>query len=219
MQTSLFSSGKYWLAMVDQTPRLFSPLPILLISTNTTFGTLCWSYSFTYRLAHLWRHILMKLTWRKSRFLVILLLMCCVTKWRFIVLMNAPFGIIAGASLHRLVIVNVTTQALLVLQVRGGRTINKWWSRTQSIASSPKDLYQHHCHQNGCAAWHHCRNDRSSSVDFCMVCIRRSSGVPPFSGPQDLQVVADFGQSNFGQSIFGQPIWPANFGQSIFGQN
>ena len=33
--------------LTGQTPRLFSPLRILLTSTNTTCGTLCWSYSFT----------------------------------------------------------------------------------------------------------------------------------------------------------------------------
>ena len=29
---------------------------------GTTFGTLCWSYSFTCRLAHSWKHVLLKLT-------------------------------------------------------------------------------------------------------------------------------------------------------------
>ena len=51
--------GWQWMG---QTPRLFSPLRILLTSTNTTLGTLCWSCYFTCRVAHSWRHILMKLT-------------------------------------------------------------------------------------------------------------------------------------------------------------
>ena len=60
-------------------------------------------------------------------------------------MMNAPFGTIAlGAGFRRLLIVDVSTQALLVPQVRGGTAINKWWSLMQSAA--------------GCPDRDHCRN-------------------------------------------------------------
>ena len=72
----------------------------------------------------------MKQTWGDVRCLVILPWMYQVTKRTFIFLMNAPLGTIAlGASLRRLSIVTVTTHALLVTRVRGGTTINQWWSR------------------------------------------------------------------------------------------
>ena len=53
-------------------------------------------------------------------------------------MMNAPLGTIAfGASFRGLLIVDVSTQALLVPQVHGGTTINKWWSLMQSAAGCP----------------------------------------------------------------------------------
>ena len=76
-------------------------------------------------LAHSWKHILKKQTWRESRFLVILLLMCHVTKRRLIVLMNAPFGTIAlGTSLQRLSIVkwHLATEAVVQLGTIAGIT-------------------------------------------------------------------------------------------------
>ena len=95
MQTPLSAVEDIGWQWMNQTPRQFLPLRVLLISTNTTFGTLCLELLFHVQVGHSWKHISMKSTWGESPFLVILLLMCYVTKWRFIVLTLAPFGIIA----------------------------------------------------------------------------------------------------------------------------
>ena len=100
---------------------------------------LCWSCSFMCSLADPWRHFLMKQIWEESRFLVMLLWMYHVTKRRFIVLMNAPFGTIAlGESFRRL----MTAQALLGTRVRGATTIG---GHVRSLLPAlQKDLYWHY---------------------------------------------------------------------------
>ena len=96
----------------------------------------------------------------ESRFVVILLWICDVTKRTFIVLMNAPFGTIAlGWSLRRLSVASVTTQALFVTRVHLRTTVSKWSGHVHSLLPALQtDLDWHHCHQSGCTDRHHCRN-------------------------------------------------------------
>ena len=120
MQTHLFFSGRYWLA----------------IDGSDTICTCTYSDSVAFDEHHMWnpmfglmgmwtrswRHISMNQTWVNRAFLSF----CRV---------HAPFGTYApfgtstpGTSLRGLFIVLVTIQAQLVPEVCCGNVMNKWWS-------------------------------------------------------------------------------------------
>ena len=155
-QTLLFSvEGTGW-QWTGPTLHLHSPLRILLIMTNTTFGTLCWSCSFTCicwrtRGAYFDEAELERIALSYHFALDVL---CDKAE------VHCPGTIALGAGLRRLFIVTVTTQALLGTRVHGRTTINKRWSRTQSVASSSKRTSTVTIAIKAIVQdWHHCRNN------------------------------------------------------------
>ena len=75
-------------------PRLFLPCRVLKMFSHTKCGILCWSCFFHEQVSCVSNPLLMKFTWPRLHFLVILLLIYSATKKEHMILHEAPLGTI-----------------------------------------------------------------------------------------------------------------------------